>query len=83
MERISSSRMPRHITLSSMQGMVTELEKIGAAFGPEGHYVIRHHRASDANQAILEVSASDATSWTGFHYQPGQWSFVKNGKVCC
>ena len=83
MERISSNRTPRHITLSRMQGTITELEVIGAALGPGGQYLIRYHKGSEAKQAIPDVSVSDAASWTGFHYQPGQWSFVKNGRVCC
>ena len=83
MERISSNRTPRHITLSSMRGMVTELEMIGATLGPGGQYLIRYHKASGTRQAILDVSVSDAISWTGFHYQPGQWSFVKTGRASC
>jgi hypothetical protein len=66
-----------------MQGTVTELESIGTASGVGGQYIIRHRTVPDTKHRIPDVSVSDAMAWTGFHYQPGQWSFLKNGKVCC
>jgi hypothetical protein len=66
-----------------MQGTVTELETVGNALSAGGHYIIRHHKVADEQQAVLDVSASDAITWKGFHFQPGQWSFIKIGKVCC
>ena len=67
----------RHIMLSSRQGIVTELERLGGTLDSD-RYILRYHKASETTGLILDVAAtSDCTPWVGFRYQNAHWSFVK------
>ena len=57
----------RHVILSSVRGVVTELERL-----PSDEYIIRYHKSSADADIIL-----DAGPWTGFRYRDAHWSFVK------
>lgn len=67
----------RHITLSANRGMVTELEMIGAAFGPGERYLLRYHQGAAAKRDIFDMSVPDASmSWSGFLYRNNQVSIL-------
>jgi len=57
--------------------MVTELEMGEATYAAGGRYVLRYHKSDKATAALLDISTTDAASWTGFRYHDTQWSFVK------
>ena len=72
-------QISRHIMLSSLQGMVTEVERIGAAAGD--CYVLRYHKGSVDTGMILNVGQpADSMSWIGFRFRDAHWSFVKAGR---
>jgi hypothetical protein len=74
-------RTPRHIMLSSLRGVVTEVELVGAASGSGGCYVLRYHRASKNVDMILDVGdPSDQMPWIGFRFHDAHWSFVKQDR---
>ena len=81
-KRISTpDQISRHIMLSSLRGMVTEVERIGAVSGSGECYVLRYHKASGDTGMILNVGApSDSMSWIGFRFRDAHWSFVKAGR---
>jgi hypothetical protein len=58
------------------RGVVTELEMSGALVGG-GQYVLRYHKADETASGWIEISDTDAASWSGFRYQETQWSFIK------
>ena len=71
-------QISRHIMLSSLRGMVTEVERIGAASGAGDCYVLRYHKASVDTSMILNVGEpADSMSWIGFRFRDAHWSFVK------
>ena len=57
--------------------MVTELEMGNGQYAAGGRYVLRYHKSDTATDALLDISTTDAASWTGFRYRDTQWSFVK------
>ncbi len=74
-------QISRHIMLSSLRGMVTEVERIGATSGSGECYVLRYHKASGDTGVLLHVGEpSDSMSWTGFRFRDAHWSFVKKGR---
>ncbi len=74
-------QISRHIMLSSLQGMVTEVERIGAAAGAGDCYVLRYHKGSVDTGMILDVGQpADSMSWIGFRFRDAHWSFVKAGR---
>ena len=58
----------RHVILSSVRGMITELEKLQT-----DKYIIRYHKSSAGAGIMFE-----AGSWIGFQYRDSHWSFVKH-----
>jgi hypothetical protein len=71
--------MTRHITVSAVKGMVTELEVMGQGFGPSHRYILRYHKSESAAEVALDMSipeAQDCESWTGFHYKNNQLSVL-------
>ena len=71
--------MTRHITVSAVKGMVTELEVMGQGFGPSHRYILRYHKSASAPEVALDMSIPDAQeceSWTGFHYKDNQLSVL-------
>jgi hypothetical protein len=66
----------RHITLSTQQGMVTELELTG--FGAGENYVLRCHRTSSASANGLDESIPGVTlwPWSGFRYRNNEISVL-------
>jgi hypothetical protein len=68
----------RHITVSTQQGMVTELELIGQGFGAGERYILRYHKTPSDSSDRLEVSIPDATSspWYGFRYRNNEMSVL-------
>ena len=65
----------RHISVSSFDGMVTEVGTVGST--DTGAYFVRCHEAPHRGSGLLDFGAlQDPTIYTGFHYQDGQWSFV-------
>ena len=70
--------MSRHIMLSNLHGVVTELERIGARSGSGDQYLLRYHKTSETMSVILDVSGpSDRMPWIGFRYQDAHWSFIE------
>jgi hypothetical protein len=57
----------RHVILSSVRGITTELEKLQA-----DAYIVRCHKSSADAGIVL-----DGESWIGFQYQDSHWSFLK------
>jgi hypothetical protein len=71
--------MTRHITVSAVKGMVTELEVMGPGFGPSHRYVLRYRKSASAAEVALDMSIpepEDCESWTGFHYKDNQLSVL-------
>ena len=66
----ASSRVSRHVMLSTTRDVITELELLGAPSGDA--YVIRRRHASGGVGQIM-----DSASWIGFCYHDAHWSFVK------
>ncbi len=67
----------RHITLSAQDGMVTELELMGKAFGPGERYILRYHRSDEAQSKILDMSLPETSmSWSGFRYRNTEVSIL-------
>jgi hypothetical protein len=68
----------RHITVSTQQGMVTELELIGQGFGAGERYILRYHKTPSDSGDHLEMSIPDATSspWSGFRYRNSEISVL-------
>ena len=62
--------------LSSLRGVVTEMERIRDRFGSD-RYIVRYHKASEAAGIVLEVNAPNSTPWIGFRYKDAHWSFVE------
>jgi hypothetical protein len=58
----------RHVILSSVRGVTTELEKLQ---GPDS-YIVRCHKSSGETAIVL-----DGDSWVGFQYQDSHWSFIR------
>ncbi len=56
--------------------MITELEMGNTALAG-GRYLLRYHKSDKAGEALLDISTTDAASWSGFRYRDTQWSFVK------
>lgn len=70
----------RHIMLSSVRGVVTELERVGTNPGNGKQYVFRCRKALQPTGALLDLDVSDSSVWTGFRYRDAQWSFVKRAQ---
>ena len=69
--------MTRHITLSTQQGMVTELELMGNGLGPNERYVLRYHRKTPTSSLRLEMRIPTASaSWSGFCYRNNEISML-------
>jgi hypothetical protein len=68
----------RHITLSRQQGMITELELMGAGFGKGERYMLRYHRPISSTKDALDFGASNVPGaiWTGFRYRDDQISVL-------
>ena len=68
----------RHITVSTQQGMVTELELIGQGFGAGERYIVRYHKSPSGSADRLEMNIPDATSspWSGFRYRNNEISVL-------
>jgi len=68
----------RHITVSTQQGMVTELELIGQGFGAGERYILRYHKTPSNLADRLEMSIPDAASasWSGFRYRNHELSVL-------
>ena len=67
----------RHISVSSFDGIVTEVGTLVGQIGMGETYVVRCHRASEAANGRLDFGAiHDPMLLSGFHYHDGQWSFV-------
>jgi len=74
----ATDRTPRHVMLSSLRGVITEVELVGATSGSGSCYVLRYHKASENADLILDVGApSDQKPWIGFRFHDAHWSFVK------
>jgi hypothetical protein len=73
----------RHIILSTMDGMVTEMERVQGPVGSPDKYIVRLHKATETDEMILHVGEpSDQTPWTGFRYKNAHWSFVRQLAGC-
>ena len=71
--------MTRHITVSAVKGMVTELEVMGQGFGPTHRYILRYHKSASAPEVALDMSipdGEDCDGWTGFQYKNNQMSVL-------
>lgn len=66
--RTDEVKTSRHVILSSVGGVVTELERLQT-----DKYIIRYHKTSTDAVVVL-----DAGSWIGFRYRDSHWSFVKH-----
>ncbi|HEY2384905.1 MAG TPA: hypothetical protein VGK48_27335 [Terriglobia bacterium] len=68
----------RHITLSTQQGMVTELELMGQGFGPGEQYILRYHQTAPNSTDRLEMVIPEAPSapWSGFRYRNNEISVL-------
>ena len=66
--RTDEMETSRHVILSSVRGVITELERLQA-----DKYIIRYHKSSASTGLVLETS-----SWIGFRYRDSHWSFVKH-----
>src|SRR5438876_10729579 len=74
-------QISRHIMLSSLRGMVTEVERMGETSGSGECYVLRYHKASGDTGVLLHVAEpSDSMPWTGFRCRDTHWRFVKRGR---
>jgi hypothetical protein len=58
----------RHVILSSVRGVITELERLQA-----DKYIIRYHKTSAGAGVLFETGP-----WIGFRYRDSCWSFVKH-----
>ena len=77
----SPNQFSRHIMLSSLRGVITEMERIGV---PElgDQYILRLYRASEEVGRVLDAGIpSDPMSWVGFRFRDANWSFVKQGRL--
>ena len=74
---VQEETVQRHITVSSQEGLVTELEVTGA--GQSEQYILRHHKAAKAAGTTFSVGVPTAVSWIGFRYRDTQWSIVTRG----
>ena len=64
-----------HISVSSFDGVVTEVGTVG--LGMDEMQFIRCHKASPTVSGLLNSGALlDPMLFSGFRYQDGQWSFV-------
>jgi hypothetical protein len=72
----SPQEVSRHISVSSFDGVVTEVGTVvGHGIG-EMHF-IRCHKAPQTVSGLLDTGAlNDPMLCSGFRYQDGQWSFV-------
>ena len=68
----------RHITVSTQQGMVTELEMMGQGFGPGEQYILRYHQTAANSIGRLEMVIPDPRSadWSGFRYRNNEISLL-------
>ena len=58
----------RHVILSSVRGVTTELEKLQA-----DAYIVRCHKSAADAGIVL-----DGETWVGFQYQDSHWSFLRH-----
>jgi hypothetical protein len=58
----------RHVILSSVRGVTTELEKLET-----DAYIVRCHKSAADAGIVL-----DGESWVGFQYQDSHWSFLRH-----
>jgi hypothetical protein len=58
----------RHVILSNVRGVTTELEKLQEA----DSYIVRCHKSTGGTEIVL-----DGDSWIGFQYQDSHWSFIR------
>lgn len=65
--------MQRHITVSSQEGLVTELEVTGV--GKDEQYILRYHKPSKID-TMFDAHVSATAPWIGFRYRDTQWSIV-------
>lgn len=66
----ASNKVSRHVILSTAEGVITELELLGASSGDA--YMVRSRHVSSGIGRII-----DSASWIGFRYHDAHWSFVK------
>jgi hypothetical protein len=68
----------RHITVSKQQGMITELELMGAGFAAGERYMLRYHQTESRSTNALDFSVPDLRGaiWTGFRYRDDQISVL-------
>jgi hypothetical protein len=68
----------RHITVSALQGMVTEVEIMDHGVGADQRYILRYHQTECADGSDLEMSIPDtqAESWSGFRYRNNEISVL-------
>ena len=73
---VSRDEKSRHIMLSSLRGVVTQLERVGTRGSRQ--YILRYHKASESVGAVLDIGAApDRMPWVGFRYQDAHWSFIQ------
>ena len=70
--------MTRHITVSTQEGVVTELELTGHDLGSGEWYVLRCHQAASAsaNSFDIPVPEPSSASWSGFRYRNNEVSIL-------
>jgi hypothetical protein len=68
----------RHITLSKQQGMITELELIGAGFRAGERYLLRYHKPGSDSTNGFDFGLPDlsSVSWSGFRYRNNEISIL-------
>jgi len=74
----SQQEVSRHISVSSFDGVVTEIGTIVLGHPGTGEMqFIRCHKGSATVGGLLNSGAlQDPMFYSGFRYQDGQWSFV-------
>jgi hypothetical protein len=66
----------RHVSVSSFDGVVTEVGTLEGPVTGETH-VIRCHRVAVTDSGMLDFGAlQDPQLFSGFRYQDDQWSFI-------
>ena len=68
----------RHITVSKQQGMITELELMGAGFGAGERYMLRYHKSASDSTDAFDFGVADlrSSSWMGFRYRNDEISVL-------
>ena len=66
--RTDEMKTSRHVILSSVGGVITEMERLKT-----DKYVIRYHKSPTGTAVVLETG-----SWIGFRFRDSHWSFAKH-----